>query len=1235
MSPRLVHFRGVVRRLAPLATVASLLLAVAAPSRSGTPDGKRADLEKPKARPDARLNGYRVPDGFKVRVAAAEPALLDPAAMAFDDHGNLFVAEWRPADRAFETRDAVGLAGQGGTRVRRTRKSTTDVVKKLKDADGDGIYESSEVVLEGCELPTSILPWKDSLFLTCVGRLERWADEDGDGHFESRTVVLDGFAGLDRRGLGGATLGLDGWLYLAVGDDDSHVVGPDELRGDLARTGGVFRCRPDGSRLSLIAMGLRNPSRGPAFDGHFDPYLVDGDHEDGSKLQGLRLVNPSEEGDYGWRLRSGSTGGQADFDRATVNGEGPGKLPVVARLGRGAASGLIVCNGQGFPEAMRETLVLPDPARRAVRIFKVEARGAARVLTGETTLLSADDDQFRPVQASLGADGAIYVLDRRGPEPGDHPPGGEGKAGRLYRISWDGEKSPPSSTPAEPPSRPNHWDRVAKATTEEVVFKYLTSKDHGEADRALRELVERGPTSLIHCLGWSTNAQAATYTRLLGIQGARQFWCDQVESSFVALLGDADPDVRRLAAQGLAWEPKEPLPRLVPKLLPHLDDTDPRVAREVALAVGRHGEPRPQQASAVLLRWLIAHPLADPATRDAFIRGLERLGDAGVEEVALAIRTRRGVEREAAVAHFARFRSAAAAERLEGLVKVPDLSTPERVALIRHFADFPPDVPAPTQGLVDWMLKHADLDPPLKLAALDACRLAGNPASSLVLRLLDDDDEAVRQAATRLAARTRPPGSIELLTDRLKNRNTPAAERLALVRALRWAGPKAFDALDASYLAAEDAETRRVALRSMADADRVRAVPALESALTGPDPALRAQSARILGESPKTALVLGRAFAARTVRREDLPIVLDALRKHDGPEARKLLASIEDDARSGPAALSPAEVLDRLAQGADPWAGLGVFFRESSRCSTCHRVENRGAGVGPPLGLATSNLSPERLVDSILNPSRAVRPKYESTRVTLKEGRSFVGLVTASDAKLLTLREPSGREVRMAPELIETQAVEHGSPMPEHVALDLTPDELVDLVAFLRSKPAQNSLKHGPKKLDRALAIGPFPLGADRLRVPLDRIDLARTYEGQDGTRAAWTPLDATQAGDFNLRGEVAARPGRAYLAADIRSASEQTAVLRFAVEGATRAYLNGARVADVPEHDAPALAPAFARASANTLAPLPDLARLHLKPGANLLLIAVDRVDDNPGDLRAVFDIASPEPVEVRMPRN
>ena len=87
------------------------------------------------------------------------------------------MVEWRRADRTFETWDTLALPEGGTTRVRRLRKATADVVKRLRDRDGDGVFEAAEVVLDGAEMPTSILPIKGGLLLTSVGRLERWTDE--------------------------------------------------------------------------------------------------------------------------------------------------------------------------------------------------------------------------------------------------------------------------------------------------------------------------------------------------------------------------------------------------------------------------------------------------------------------------------------------------------------------------------------------------------------------------------------------------------------------------------------------------------------------------------------------------------------------------------------------------------------------------------------------------------------------------------------------------------------------------------------------------------------------------------------------------------------------------------------------------------------------------------------------------------------------------------------------------
>ena len=437
---------------------------------------------------DPRLKGHFAPEGFQVKIVAAEPLIIDPTAMAFDDDGNLYVAEWKHADNMFDTTERIKLPEGGTAKVKRRRKGTNDVVKRLRDTDGDGVYDRADVVVVGAEMPSSIFPWKNSLYLTCVGRLERWSDDDGNGDFETKTIIADGFCGFYHHWLSGMTLNADGWFYLTAGDNDNHVIGSDGSRVEVSRCGGVFRGRVDGSNMHLFAMGFRNPYRDLAFDNRFNAFCVDNDNEDGSKFQGVRLINAVEEGDYGWRLRPGADCCVPDFDRGAVNGELPGKLPIVAKTGRGAPAGLTFYHGDALPERYRDLAIYPDVFRKLVRGYRLKPQGGANVLDATITLMTADDDLFRPCQAVVGPDGALYVLDWRSNSGGAGRLWGDGRWGRLYRLSWAGDRQTPAL-----PLKPNDWKRVTHGTDDQLK-SMIKGVDFHEARRALRELVSRGRT---------------------------------------------------------------------------------------------------------------------------------------------------------------------------------------------------------------------------------------------------------------------------------------------------------------------------------------------------------------------------------------------------------------------------------------------------------------------------------------------------------------------------------------------------------------------------------------------------------------------------------------------------------------------------------------------------------------------------------------------------------------------
>ena len=1155
---------------------------------------------------DARLKGHYGMPGFKVQIVAAEPTIIDPTAMAFDDQGRLYVAEWRKADRMYDTFDIVKLPEGGTQRITRRRKATMDIVKRLEDRDKDGIYEYSEVVVDGAEMPSSIFPWKGSLYLTCVGRLEKWSDEDGDGKFETRDILANGFCGFYHHWLSGMTLGTDGWLYLTAGDNDNHVVGADGSRVEVSRCGGVFRSRPDATRMNLFALGFRNPYRDLVFNSNFDAFIVDNDNEDGSKFQGVRLINPVEEGDYGWRLLPGAFCCRPDFDRGAVDGELPGKLPIVAKTGRGAPAGLAAYEGTAFPDRFRDLLIYPDVFRKLVRAYEVEPKGGANVLKREITLMTADDDLFRPCQTVIGPDGALYVLDWRSNSGGAGRLWGDGQWGRLYKITWGGTDKEPAIK-----ARPKaDWTHVTGAS-EAQLFDMLKGKDYHQADRALRELVERGEKSRPGLIALMNDKNAPERARCLGLQGARQLWNADTEAALVAGLADSSFQIRRLAAQAISWEPVKSRPDLVPVLESHLSrEKNGQVIRELALAIGRHATDNPARAGEAMLTWLHDHPGADVATRDAFIRSIERLGETAVEVVAQTIRLSSDSRRTNAVGVFSAMRTEPAARRLPDLVILPNLSADDRLVFVRMFKDIPLNIPVATAKLVQYVQAHPELDSRIEQATLQNVRLAGLPATELVNRLMDDADESVRVAAVQYASESRFPKLAEKLGGRLTNAKLGTAERLAVLRALRTTGASAFDLIaKAAGTNEQDTVWAVAVLRGLAETDRKRALPYLEKALASTADDVRADALSLLGEQPATALRLGQLYVENKLKAADAPTVLAALRKFNSDAHREVQAKIEKQIEDSIKSID-RKALAALVDKADPWRGLGVFLREGgARCTTCHRMETVGGNVGPALTGAFQSYSTDKLIESILEPSKELKEGYESYKVALKNGRVVTGIKVSQDDKTLVLREASGQELRIEVAEIDEQARDTVSLMPVGLVADLSQQEMADLLAFLRSKPAQESLKN-IEKVRRVTAIGPLPLEADGKSVSLARPDLNKTLVGQDGQTIGWVALDSASSSMMNLRGQFGTNPGRAYVAIWLESPVDQTAGLRMGVEGQSRLYLNGQKVAS------PRPTPG---------GKLPDEPiALKLKKGWNIVTLATDRVPAGENRLQMTIQSAS-----------
>ena len=164
-----------------------------------------------------------------------------------------------------------------------------------------------------------------------------------------------------------------------------------------------------------------------------------------------------------------------------------------------------------------------------------------------------------------------------------------------------------------------------------------------------------------------------------------------------------------------------------------------------------------------------------------------------------------------------------------------------------------------------------------------------------------------------------------------------------------------------------------------------------------------------------------------------------------------------------PAANDLAQWMAHSNGEGDPEAGERIFFSSKSvGCWRCHEHEGRGALVGPALSSIGRSMSRERLVESILQPSKEIAPLYTPWLVQLDDGRSLTGMYVGEEVDgTLRLADNSGKIHRIHPRNIEAKKTGEESIMPAGLAQQLTEQEWRDLLAFLTK---DGSVKSGSAK---------------------------------------------------------------------------------------------------------------------------------------------------------------------------
>ncbi len=130
--------------------------------------------------------------------------------------------------------------------------------------------------------------------------------------------------------------------------------------------------------------------------------------------------------------------------------------------------------------------------------------------------------------------------------------------------------------------------------------------------------------------------------------------------------------------------------------------------------------------------------------------------------------------------------------------------------------------------------------------------------------------------------------------------------------------------------------------------------------------------------------------------------------------------------------------------------GRELFFKAAGlQCVVCHRIAGTGSTLGPDLGEIGKKYTRAQILESILEPSKFIDPKYSTYVAETKDGKVFTGLLAGRTDREVVLRTAQDKEVRIPANSIEVLQVQQRSLMPDGLFRDLTAEQAADLVDFL------------------------------------------------------------------------------------------------------------------------------------------------------------------------------------------
>lgn len=965
-----------------------------------------------------------------ITLFAENPQIVTPTGLDVDEQGTVWAIE---SNTHFPPKDYKG--------------HPSDRLLVFRDTDGDGRAESPKVFLDGLKHTMSVAvrpAWLDPIvveagtkpadrqvFVATRREILLLEDVDGDDRcdHQTRLVWLDTKGDYPHNGLAGFAFDPLGKLFFGFGENLGepyaiHFRGaPDQPLKGGGEGGNIYRMNPDGTEMTFWSTGFWNP-HASCIDAFGRLFTVDNDPD---SRPPCRLLHVIRGGDYGYRFRNGRKG---LHPFTAWNGELPGTLPMVAGTGE-APSGVLAYENDAFPEEYLGNLMATSWGDHRIDRFRLKPKGASVESVAEPFIVGGET--FRPVGIALAPDGSLYCTDwvKR-----DYQLHGHGRIWRIHALKPAGSDKP--------------LDRKAPSL---VVRRSEARKLAGSAE---------GRQELANRVG---NDQRSVREQLEALWALASPASDPLEESVLQSLFSGGrpprPDdpvyLERIDLISLPY-PKT-IPQETAQPAPPTLEQPSLSGRENALYANIRGLERDRSApprDGLSLQRLILEsgmrsndPFVCAATLDEIARQ-PQLWPAVVQPASASPEER---ARWAVLAHRQSSSNAAAVEIL-----LDDPAPIVRRVGVQWAGE---ERLTGLRSKVEKVLASPVMTSDLFLATLAALEMIDGrspqdfdktPPGKYVQPLLQKPEttDAVRTQALKLLGSETGGVPVEALTKWAESQNDALA--VEAVRSLATVpNPTAEAAL--LRIAQEEARPKPLRLEAILGlASRALASSAVQEALLARlsksgDEEEQVEILRTL----RPAVVTPGIAAAIEAWFKTIAAPSKALR--DQEQLTLSLAAKEKPTEIPTAAawLKTAGAPKDLPAG-DAARGRRVFFHpEGPGCVKCHVVDGRGGAVGPNLSRIGGAMTREKLIESILDPSREVSPQFTSWTLVSTDGQVLTGMIVHENEGTTVLGDSTGKTTTVKTADVEERVPQKTSVMPEKLAERMTRREFLDLIAFLES----------------------------------------------------------------------------------------------------------------------------------------------------------------------------------------